>query len=301
MSHTFPPDPLKDDRPDAYSLDTPDQIVAPVLLSSPHSGAFYPPDMQKQMCVSLMTVRQTEDAYIDELFEVATRAGAAFIKANYARAYVDLNRSARELDPDMFHDGAPRAVAVKSPRVRAGLGCIPRRAPDGREIYARPLSKAEGLERLETVHDTYHNCISAYLEHLHARFGVAVLIDCHSMPSNALGRQTIPDIVLGDRFGSSCTNRLTRHIERGFRSLGYTVKRNAPYAGGYTTRLYGRPKREQHAIQIEIRRDLYMTESNLKKNRGFATLQSHINYLLPQWIRLAQSFAKPMDLRDAAE
>lgn len=301
MSHSPAPSPTENDPAEAFIFSSPEQVQVPVLFASPHSGTHYPGSMTDQMCVPLMTLRRTEDAFVNELFSSVTDRGAALISATYARGYVDLNRSPRELDPDMFADGLPRVAAVRSPRVRAGLGCIPRTAPDGQEIYEGPISRAEGIERLERVHDTYHTSVSDYLEHLQARFGVAVLIDCHSMPSGIVGRQSLPDIVLGDRFGSSCTNRLTRHIERSFRSLGYSVKRNAPYAGGYTTRRYGRPKIGQHAIQIEIRRDLYMDENNVIKSDGYDILKSDIEQLLPQWLRLIRSMARPERYRDAAE
>ncbi|MEO1029097.1 MAG: N-formylglutamate amidohydrolase [Pseudomonadota bacterium] len=296
-----PTPPATASGPQAFTLDLPDPIGAPVLFSSPHSGSFYPEAMKQNMHVSLMTLRRTEDAFVDELFDKAPRLGAAFIRGNYARGYVDLNRNSRELDADMFKDGLPRAAAVNSPRVRAGLGCIPRTAPDGRPIYDDQLSQADGRTRLEKVYDVYHKCVAAYLEHLHSRFGAAVLIDCHSMPSTAMGRSGLPDIVLGDRFGSSCTNQLTRRIERSFRSLGYSVKRNAPYAGGHTTRLYGRPKRNQHAIQIEIRRDLYMNEQEVAKSARFGQFRRHIHKLMPDWINWAQSLTSYRHFRSAAE
>lgn len=303
MTHTSP-DPVTPEsgpHPRAFTLDLPDTINAPILFASPHSGSFYPDVMTAQMNVSLMTLRRTEDAFVDELFEKSVKHGAAFIRGNYARGYVDLNRNSRELDADMFEDGLPRAASVNSPRVRAGLGCIPRLAPDGRPIYSGKLRQEDGLARLERVYDVYHRNISTYLEHLHSRFGAAVLIDCHSMPSSAAGRGGLPDIVLGDRFGSSCTNQLTRRIERGFRSLGYSVKRNTPYAGGHTTRLYGRPKRNQHAIQIEIRRDIYMHEMQVSKSARFGQLRRHISRLIPDWIEWAQSLTSQRQYRSAAE
>ena len=195
--------------------------------------------MLADLRVPLMDLRRTEDAFVDELFSSVPETGAKLVFANYSRTYVDLNRDARELDPAMFLDGPPRKVAVPTPRVEAGLGCLPRIAAGGEPIYATRLSRAEGEYRLAHVHDTYHEYVRRTLEAYRREAGIAVLIDCHSMPSKQPGRRKLADIVLGDRLGSSCDNRLTSLAERTLRDFGYTVSRNAPYAGGYTTRCYG--------------------------------------------------------------
>ena len=226
-----------------------------------------------------MDLRRTEDAFVDELFADATEAGGKLICANYSRAYVDLNRDARELDPAMFLDGAPRKVAVPTSRVEAGLGCLPRIAAGGEPIYAARLSRAEGEYRLSLVHDAYHDFLRHTLDQYRDEAGFALLIDCHSMPSRQPGRRKLADIVLGDRFGSSCDSRLTSLIERTFRDLGYSVSRNAPYAGGYTTRCYGRPHRGIHAIQIEINRKLYMDERNVSRSSNFARVKKDMRTL----------------------
>ena len=249
----------------------------PIVFASPHSGMLYPEKMVCDLQVPLIDLRRTEDAYVEDLFGDAPRFGGQLVHANYARGYVDLNRDARELDPNMFVDGPPRTVAVASPRVEAGLGCLPRVAVKGEPIYAKRLSKAEGEYRLASVHDAYHGYLRATLDAFREVCGVAVLIDCHSMPSKQIGRRKLADIVLGDRFGSSCDNRLTSLAERTFRDMGYSVARNAPYAGGYTTRCYGRPKRGVHALQIELNRALYMDEASVIKNAGFAGLKANVS------------------------
>lgn len=255
------------------------ETALPLLYASPHSGMLYPESMLAGLRVPLMDLRRTEDAYVQELFGDAPKAGGALIYANYARGYVDLNRDARELDPAMFLDGPPRTVAVASPRVEAGLGCLPRVAARGEQIYGELMSKAEGEYRLASVHDAYHGYLRKTLEGFREESGLALLIDCHSMPSRQPGRRKLTDIVLGDRFGSSCDNRLTGFVERTFRDMGYSVSRNAPYAGGYTTRCYGRPKRGIHALQIEINRGLYMNEQAVTKNAEFEALKANISTL----------------------
>lgn len=247
--------------------------VSPVIFASPHSGTHYPEDLLADLQVPLMDLRRTEDAFVDQLFLPNGPREGTRIYANYARAYVDLNRDARELDPTMFADGVPRTCGLASARVRAGLGCLPRVGASGRQIYAGPLSRAEGAHRLDHVYDGYHGTLSAQLEVLKRDWSDPILIDCHSMPSVQPGRGSLPDIVLGDRFGSSCNGRLTGLVERSFRRNGLGVVRNAPYAGGYTTRQYGRPKRGVHVLQIEINRGLYMNELTIERTSGFEALQ----------------------------
>lgn len=239
--------------------------------------------------VPLINLRRTEDAFVEELFADVPRLGSQLVHANYARAYLDLNRDARELDPAMFSDGPPRPIGIPSARVEAGLGCLPKIAACGQLMYSRPLSRAEGEYRLARVHDAYHGYLRTMLDTLRQRDGQAVLIDCHSMPSRQPSRRKLADIVLGDRFGSSCDSRLTGTAERMFRRLGYAVSRNAPYAGGYTTRAYGRPKRQIHALQIEVNRGLYMNEATVTRSADFERVRDDISAVVRSLIALVGS------------
>jgi N-formylglutamate amidohydrolase len=261
---------------------------APVLFASPHSGSTYPATMQAALCVPLINVRRTEDAFVDDLFAGAPALGAGLIIARYGRSVVDLNRDPTELDPAMFVDGPPRACALPTARVEAGLGCLPRVGARGEAIYSRLLSRAEGEERLTVVHDAYHQYLSDTLDVLRRTQGRALLIDCHSMPSFQPGRRALPDIVLGDRFGSSADSRLLSRVERSFRTAGFTVARNTPYAGGYTTRRYGQPRRGVHAVQIEINRGLYMNEEQIIRSEGFGALKQALNPIIADIISAAR-------------
>ena len=274
-------------RVDAFTLRRSDHVRAPVIFASPHSGTLYPDRMVEQLSVPLSDVQRTEDAFVDELYTDAIRQGAILLSANYARAYVDLNRDARELDHDMFEDGLPRTAGMPSARVKAGLGCLPRVGASGRNIYEDRLSKSEGVHRLETVYDRYHGALQSEIEDLKTDWSDVFIIDCHSMPSRQPGRSSLPDIVLGDRFGSSCSAPLTSLAERHFRREGLSVTRNAPYAGGYTTRRYGRPRRGVHVLQIEINRGLYMNELDVEKSAGFSTTQEQVSRLIGQVLDLA--------------
>ncbi|MEM9053770.1 MAG: N-formylglutamate amidohydrolase [Pseudomonadota bacterium] len=274
----------------AYEMVRPQTVKAPVIFASPHSGTVYPSDLTDRLAVPLMDLRRTEDAFVDQLYAAAPDAGALLVKANYARSYVDLNRNARELDASMFSDGLPRTAGMPGPQVKAGLGCLPKVGATGQVFYDRLLTRAEGNKRLEHVHDAYHANLQGLIKELQQDWVETILIDCHSMPSKQPGRVRLPDIVLGDRFGSSCSGRLTSMAERYFRKAGLSVARNAPYAGGYTTRLYGRPRRGCHVLQIEINRDLYMNEKDVVQNAGFEATEKTVTGFIEDLVEFAARF-----------
>ena len=210
------------------------------------------------------------------------------ITAVYARSYVDLNRDSRELDPAMIDGKPPRACSIATPRVEAGLGCLPRVGASGREIYKSRLRPEDVDNRLNQVHDSYHSEVRKQLFAYREAWGEVFLLDCHSMPSTQPGRRILPDIVLGDRFGSACSSKMIGLVERVLRQMGYSVARNAPYAGGYTTRLYGRPRSGINALQIEINRKLYMNERAVVKSKNFEIIQrdmSNLSFDLAEFAR----------------
>ena len=178
-------------------------------------------------------------------------------------------------------------AGMPSARVKAGLGCLPRVGASGRDIYAQPMSREEGEFRLVSVHDRYHSALQDEIDALKADWADVFIIDCHSMPSRQPGRSNLPDIVLGDRFGSSCSAKLTSLAERRFRREGLSVTRNAPYAGGYTTRRYGRPRRGVHVLQIEINRALYMNELDVEKSARFEHTKSQVSRLIDDILKFA--------------
>jgi N-formylglutamate amidohydrolase len=222
--------------------------ATPVIFASPHSGRFYPASMLAASQLGPRAIRRSEDALVDELIAAAPTHGHALITAEFARAYLDVNREPWELDPAMFEDELPAFARARTARVAAGLGAIARIVCEGQEIYARKLTFAEAEARVRQVHQPYHAALEALVAETKAVFGVAVLIDWHSMPAAAASHgQGMPgepcDIVLGDRFGAACAGQVTRLFERQLGEMGYRVTRNAPYAGGYTTEHYGRPGR----------------------------------------------------------
>jgi N-formylglutamate amidohydrolase len=254
----------------------------PLVFASPHSGRLYPADMMAAAALDATAIRRSEDAFVDELIGLAPSVGAALLTASLARAYIDVNRDAFELDPAMFADALPEFARARTARVAAGLGAIPRVVSEGQEIYARKLNYAEARDRIDRAHRPYHAALARLLGEARAAHGFAVLIDWHSMPAAAAranGRDAPCDIVLGDRFGAACSDALTARVERELAAMGYRVARNTPYAGGYTTEHYGRPARRVHALQIEINRALYLDEASLTPTEGFARLKADVERL----------------------
>jgi len=252
----------------------------PLVFASPHSGRLYPDDMMAAAALDAQSIRRSEDAFVDDLIADAPRLGVATITACYARAYIDLNREAFELDPQMFADELPEFARARTARVAAGLGAIARVVSEGQEIYARKLTFAEARGRIEGAHRPYHETLAELIAEARAAHGFAILVDWHSMPAAAArsgGRDRACDIVLGDRFGAACAGVLPARVERELEGLGYRVARNTPYAGGYTTEHYGRPSRRVHALQIEINRALYLDEATLKPTAGFDTLKADLD------------------------
>lgn len=262
----------------AFTIIEPLRRTAALVFASPHSGRRYPPSLLASARAPMEVLRRSEDAYVDELFAGAATHGAPVLCASHARAYVDVNRAADELDPAMYADHPAVAGFRPSDRVRAGLGVIHRLAADGREIYAAPLPYAEAQTRLEHIHRPYHAALAELLAETRALFGCAVLIDCHSMPTAARGPGA-PDVVLGDRFGAACSPAIMALLEGALKRMGYRVARNAPFAGGHTTQAYGQPAGGVHAVQIELNRGLYLNERTLERTRGYVRVRADMTRL----------------------
>lgn len=267
-----------------YDLQAPQDQTLPLVVASPHSGRHYPPDFLSAARLDGRTLRKSEDAFVDEIFAASPRLGAPLLRALFPRAFLDANREAYELDPEMFADRLPAYVNTRSPRVAAGLGTIARVVANGEEIYRTKLRFADAVQRVARFYTPYHAALKDLIDATAARFGHCILIDSHSMPSAGSterareGRRV--DLVLGDCFGSACAPVIIDTAEKLLRSKGYSVNRNAPYAGGFTTRHYGRPRTGVHALQIEINRDLYMDEATLDRLPYLSVLAEHMAELV---------------------
>ncbi|MEI6486257.1 MAG: N-formylglutamate amidohydrolase [Sphingomonadales bacterium] len=268
----------------------------PLLLTSPHSGRHYPAALLKATRLPLRDLRRAEDGFVDALLDGI--AGVPVMAATHARCWLDLNRRADELDPAMFDAPLP-VPAVLTERVAAGLGVLPRLAGHGLEIYARLLPAGDAEARLASLHRPWHDEIAAILGRARAVHGAALLIDCHSMPS--AGGPRPPQIVLGDCHGSSAHPAIVDLIEDHFVRLGWRVARNAPYAGGHTTRHHGQPAQGIHAVQIEIDRALYLDSQRLALHAGAVRVRAAMTALVQQLVAQWPALMGSSPWREAAE
>lgn len=275
----------------SYHLHLPETYSSRVVFASPHSGRDYPVSFLSTTILDEKTIRSSEDAYVDRLFDCAPLFGAPLLRAGAPRAYIDLNRAADELDPALI-EGVRKAG--HNPRVASGLGVVPRVVANGRAIYRGKLTRAQADQRIARIWRPYHEKLSDLLLRAHRNFGEAILLDCHSMPHEALettirNGKSRPEIVIGDRFGASASGEYVERVEAAFAAAGLRVARNAPFAGAYTTQNYGRPSRRQHAIQIEIDRALYMDESAIRPRPDFQEFRKLIRGVVAELAGLGAS------------
>ncbi len=255
-------------------------MTAPIVFNSAHSGRHYPERFLGMTRLDELSIRQSEDAYVDELFGRAPHLGTPLLRAHFPRAYLDVNREPWELDPQMFTEPLSERFNTTSPRVAAGLGTIARVVAENKPIYRDRLTLEDARMRIEGIYIPYHATLQRLLTDAAQNFGVAVLVDCHSMPRiSRSGDRLAPDIVLGDRYGTTCGTGLIDLAEMVFAGAGLRVARNRPYAGGFIARTYGRPQHGIHALQIEISRHLYMNEVTLEKNEGFNAIRQLLERL----------------------
>lgn len=278
-----------------FSLFRPRKQTTPVMFSSPHSGRDYPAAFRTRSRLGMLVLRSSEDAFVDRLFADAPQFGAPLLTATAPRAWLDLNRAEDELDPALI-EGLPRGVL--NPRVSSGLGVIPRVVAGGRAIYSGRLTLAEAKLRLESNWRPYHAALEGMVAQSHSLFGKAVLVDCHSMPHEAIEAHSrsstpCPEVVLGDRFGAAAGREVVAMLEEAFSRAGLRVARNAPFAGAYIAQAYGRPSRNQHVVQVEIDRALYMDEERVEPRADFAAFQALISGVIAE---ITASAAQSMPL-----
>ncbi|MGR3591457.1 MAG: N-formylglutamate amidohydrolase [Limimaricola soesokkakensis] len=268
----------------AFDLTRPAARTSCVVFASPHSGRDYPKSLLARTGLDARLIRSSEDAFVDQLFAAAPEHGAPLLAARVPRAWVDLNRAADELDPALVEGVVRRA---HNPRVASGLGVIPRVVAGGRAIYSAKIGLDEARERLDTGWIPYHAALQSLLAESLEQFGESILIDCHSMPHEAIelagtrGRPR-PHVVLGDRYGAAAAPRVMARIEAAFTAAGLRVARNTPFAGAYVTQTYGRPSRRQHAVQIEIDRSLYMDEARIEPHSGFEAFRARLSGVIAE-------------------
>jgi N-formylglutamate deformylase len=292
---------IEDEFDPPFETIEPAQCRGPVLFNSPHSGRIYPQAFLETSRLDLQTLRRSEDSFVGELIEGVVARGHPLVRAHFPRCYVDVNREPYELDPRMFEGRLPSFANTRSMRVAGGLGTVARVVGDAQEIYDQRIAVTEALRRIDGLYKPYHRALRRLFIELQRDFGAAILIDCHSMPSSTAGRDERPraDLVLGDRYGTSCVAIVTDVIEQCMRNFGYAVSRNKPYAGGFITEHYGNPAAGLHAVQLEINRALYMDERRYERSESFARRAGEFEILADRLAEIPLEELRPY--RAAAE
>lgn len=273
---------------DIFSIEKPAQDLLPLVFDSPHSGTAYPEDFN--FSCDFSTLESAEDKFVDDLFSDCVRRGAVFLRALFPRSYIDVNRRADDIDPELlggkpWNGGFP---AMPSPRSHAGIGLIRRLVRPGVPVYERTLTPAEILGRIENCYRPYHAALEELIARAHYDFGEVWHINCHSMPAaSAYPRTPIAlsgggnarpcDFVLGDRDGTSCAGEFTRALRGFLENLGYAVAVNDPYKGVELVEKYSNPAAGYHSLQVEVNKSLYMDEETNTKNRNYNRLKNDID------------------------
>ena len=292
---------IRDELDPPFEVLEPKASLGPVLFNSPHSGSTYPRNFLAACRLDIATLRRSEDSFVDELIAGVVQCGFPLMRAHFPRCFVDVNREPYELDPRMFDGRLPSFANTRSMRVAGGLGTVARVVGDAQEIYDQRIAVSEALRRIEGLYKPYHRALRKLFMRLHREFGAAMLIDCHSMPSATGAKDERPraDLVLGDRYGTSCVAAVAETIEATLRELGYVVSRNKPYAGGFITEHYGNPAVGLHAIQLEVNRALYMAERRYEKSVTFASVAADLGTLAERLAEIPIQELRPY--RAAAE
>ncbi|MGO8907910.1 MAG: N-formylglutamate amidohydrolase [Bradyrhizobium sp.] len=273
--------PFDGELPPPFEIVEPAAWRAPIIFNSPHSGSVYPNEFLSASRIDLPALRRSEDSFMDELIGGLSDRGFPTVTVNFPRSYVDVNREPYELDPRMFSGRLPSFANTRSMRVAGGLGTIPRVVGDGQEIYRERLSVDDALARIEALYKPYHRALRRLINKAHQAFGTVVVVDCHSMPSIGVSRDEPrrPDVVIGDRYGTSCAALLADMVEETMSRIGYSVGRNKPYAGGFITEHYGNPASGLHTVQLELNRAIYMDERRRERSARFAQVMSDFTIL----------------------
>jgi len=291
----------RDELDPPFEIIEPAQLAGPVLFNSPHSGSTYPAAFLAHSRLDIATLRRSEDSHVDALVAGVVRRGFPMMRAHFPRCFIDVNREPYELDPRMFEGRLPSFANTRSMRVAGGLGTVARVVGDAQEIYDSRISVDEAMRRIEGLYKPYHRALRRLFTKMHRQFGTAVLVDCHSMPSNAgqKDERPRPEFVIGDRYGTSCVGIVADCVERTLRGQGYTVSRNKPYAGGFITEHYGNPAVGLHAVQLEINRALYMDERRYERSTHFEALAADLERLAQELGQIPLAELRPY--RAAAE
>ena len=261
----------------------PQTAAVPLVLDSPHSGRAMPADFGSVRTEA--ELREGEDSFIDELYQPATARGVPLLAALFPRTYLDVNRHAGDVDPELLDEPWPQPLAP-SAKARIGKALVWRTLDGDRPIHDRRLSVAEMQRRIHQYHRPYHHALQGLLDGAHARFGAVWHINCHSMGPNTsvsiegVDGQPRADIVLGDRDGTTCAPEFTAFVRDTLAGHGYRVQVNDPFKGVELVRAWSDPGRGRHSLQLEVNKRLYMDTATLRRHAGFEVLQGHLMALV---------------------
>lgn len=265
-----------------FNCHTPKIVRSPTIFNSPHSGRRYGRGFLNQSALSFNQMRLSEDFYVDSLLEPVVEFGSVLLEACFPRSFVDVNRSSKDLDQKLILN---LDKCSQNPRTLAGLGVIPRVVGQGLEIYKTKIAFNEVEYRLNKYYFPYHHKLKTVINDTIKKFGSATLFDFHSMPHSCANqfstkKSIIPQIILGDCFGTSCDTRLSEKVFDIFSTAGFRVEMNNPFSGGFITKNYGVPKKNVHAIQVEIDRSLYMNEKDYTLHSGYLDLKKKLYFII---------------------
>ena len=250
-----------------------DEILYPLVLTSPHSGQVFPEEFLQAVKMPLKALRSNEDSFVDELVRPASDKGIPLLAMNISRAFIDANRDKIEIDPNMYYDYPQQAEVQGGIRCRVGLGAVHRINANRENIYDGLLSFAEVQKRIECVYDAYHKRLQQLIDKTLKKFGICFVLDCHSMPSK------ICSIMQEDKAIDFCIGTLK-------------VVMNCPYSGAFITFNYCQPRKNIHTMQLEMNRSLYMAENSQKKNNNFQSLSNDLADSIVSFAKFLLDFKK---------
>lgn len=247
--------------------------ISPVVVSVPHAGRLYPPEILAAARVAQADLARLEDSWCDLIAAGAVEAGATVVTALWARAVADCNRGEGQMAPGEVAMSLRAQFSAPGRKERAGLGVVPTRLADCGPLWKQPIDQAELQWRLESFHRPYHAALTDALVAARERFGYAVLLDLHSMPSIPVGQPGHgARIVVGDHFGVTSSAWLVDLVLAAVDRLNKPVSHNQPYAGGHIIRTHGNPGQSIHAVQIEVDRQLYLGADRSPDSRRVAVM-----------------------------
>ncbi len=247
---------------------------SPVIVSIPHAGRIYPQEILDAARVSQPVLEQLEDRWSDLIARTAGREGATIVTAHYARAVADCNRSEEQMAGAEVASDLKGYMNGNGPKERAGLGVIPTRLAAAGALWRRPIDRASWDQRLNLIHRPFHFALNQELTHALQHHGFAVLIDLHSMPriaANRIGHGQ--QLIVGDLFGTSGADWLTRAAMEMGGQMGLSVGLNRPYAGGHILERHAAPRQHIYGVQLEWDRSLYLTASGDPEPKALIALE----------------------------